>query len=101
MRRAPTHPGEMFREEYRERQDPPVGQAEAARRLGWPTNKLNELELGKRSLTPEGAIALAELTGTSAEFWMTLQMRHDLWHAMQEAKPRRTMLKGEPFTTPA
>ena len=85
MRRPPTHPGEIFRTEFREPGgEPIVSQAEAARRLGWSTNRMNEFEVGKRGVTPENAVMLAALTGTSAEFWMQLQANYDLWHAMKK-----------------
>lgn len=100
MTRPPTHPGEIFREDYREALDPPVSQAEAARRLGWSANRLNEFELGKRPLTVDGALTLGELTRTDPEFWMQLQVRHDLWHAMQPSK-RKSALAGEPFAVGA
>ena len=50
MRRPPTHPGEVFREEFRLAQDPVISQAEAARRLGWSFNRMNEFEVGKRGV---------------------------------------------------
>jgi antitoxin HigA-1 len=87
MRRPPTHPGEVFREDFRLAQQPPISQAEAARRVGWSTNRMNEFEVGKRGVTPENATSLQALTGASAEFWLTLQMHHDLWHATQKMKP--------------
>ena len=83
MRRPPTHPGEIFRLDFREATDPPVSQAEAARRLGWSTNRMNEFVRGRRGVTPENAVMLSALTGTSAEFWMQLQMNYDLWHALK------------------
>jgi addiction module HigA family antidote len=98
QKRPPTHPGEVFRLEYRELQNPPVSQAEAARRLGWSNNRMNEFEMGKRGVTPDNAIALAELTGTSPEFWMHLQETYDLWHALQRSKGR-SVLVGEPFAS--
>lgn len=87
LRRAPTHPGEMLLEEFL------AGGARgkaaaAARTLGWPLNKMSELTLGKRALTVEGALDLEAFTGASAEFWMTLQMRYDLWTAMQTRKQK-------------
>jgi antitoxin HigA-1 len=97
QRRPPTHPGAVFREDFRLVQDPPVSQAEAARRLGWTTNRMNEFEVGKRGVTPENAVALEVLTGASAEFWMQLQSRYDLWHAYQKAKQVKRVLSGEPF----
>ena len=81
MRRAPTHPGVIFFEDTLE--GAYGAQAAAARAMGWSTNRMNEWIKGKRPLTLEGALDLAEYTGTSAEFWLRLQMRHDLWHAMQ------------------
>lgn len=82
MRRSPTHPGEVFREDYRVPSG--ISQAECSRRLGWTKNRMNEFEVGKRGVTIENALALAALTGASPEFWMTLQMRYDLWHAMKD-----------------
>lgn len=99
MRRPPVHPGEVFREEFRLLQDPPIGQAEAARRLGWSANRMGEFELQKRAVTPENAIALGALTGTSPEFWLQLQLNYDLWHALQEAKRRARLIPGAPFAT--
>lgn len=92
LRRAPTHPGEMFEEEYRKPSG--ISQAEAARRMRMSTNRLNEIVKGKRAVTAETALLLEALTGASAEFWLTLQTRHDLWHAMRETPAR---LAGAPI----
>jgi addiction module HigA family antidote len=81
MRRPPTHPGEIFEEEYRK----PAGisQAEAARRMGMSANRLNEIVAGKRSVTAETAVLFSALTGTDPRLWLSLQTDHDLWHALQ------------------
>ena len=79
LRRPPTHPGEMLRLEFLEPMA--LSQAEAARRMGISTNRLNELVRGKRGVTADTAIELAELLGTSAELWLSLQTAWDLWHA--------------------
>jgi addiction module HigA family antidote len=86
MRRPPTHPGEVLLEEFLV----PLGlsQAEAARRMGVSTNRLNELVRGKRGVTAETALRLAQLLGTSPEFWLNLQMMSDLWHALQAERRR-------------
>ncbi len=86
MRRAPTHPGEIFREEFLEGGDTRGLQAKAARDMGWSLNRMNEFVNGKRSLTVEGIVDLALLTKTSPEFWATLQMRHDVWHELQRRR---------------
>src|ERR1051326_6505564 len=81
MKRPPTHPGEIFAEEFLAPSG--VSQAEAARRMGMSTNRLNEIVKGKRGVTAETAVLLAALTGTSPQFWATLQSDHDLWHALR------------------
>jgi len=61
----------------------PLGltQAEAARRMAMPLNRLNEVVRGKRGVTADTALRLARLLGTSAELWLNLQIDWDLWHA--------------------
>ena len=86
MRRPPTHPGAVLLEEFLV----PLGltQAEAARRMDVSTNRLNELVRAKRGVTAETALRLAQLLGTSPEFWLNLQMTFDLWHALQAERRR-------------
>lgn len=61
-----------------------LSQAEAARRMGISTNRLNELVRGKRGVTAATALRLADLLGTSPEFWLNLQTTWELWHAYRE-----------------
>jgi len=72
----PFHPGEILLEEFLE----PMGltQTEFARRVGWTRARLNELIRGKRGITAEAALDLAETLGTSAKLWMNLQATYDL-----------------------
>jgi addiction module HigA family antidote len=84
--RPPTHPGEMLLEEFLKPLD--LSQADAARRLKMPLNRLNELIKGKRGVTPDTALRLAELFKVSPAFWMGLQASWDLWHAVQRRKER-------------
>ncbi len=74
---APIHPGEILLEEFLKSYDPPVSQVEAADRMHIPKVRLNQLIRGNRGVTPDTALRLADLTGTSAEFWMNLQCRYD------------------------
>lgn len=78
----PTHPGEMLLEEFLKPME--VSQAEFARYIGWSTVRLNELINGKRGITPENALSLADALGTSPEFWINLQAGWDLWHAQRK-----------------
>ena len=79
--RPPTHPGEMLLKEFLK----PLGltQTEFAARLGVSYPRLNEIVRRKRSVTPDTALRLARVLGTSADFWLGLQQDWDLWHAMR------------------
>lgn len=101
LRQPPPHPGVVFREQFRELQEPAISTRATAARLGISNNRLNEIELGKRSVTAETALLLEEVTGFSAESWCRMQMHFDLWHAMQAAKKRKPLIPGPPFPTKA
>jgi addiction module HigA family antidote len=84
--RIATHPGEILLQEFLE----PLAltQAELARALGIPLNRVNELVRGKRGVTPETALLLAGYFKNSAEFWMNLQTAHDLTRTVHEMRKR-------------
>lgn len=63
-----------------------LSQAELARTLKIPLNRVNELVRGKRGITPETALLLAGYFKNSAEFWMNLQTAHDLTRVLQETR---------------
>lgn len=79
--RPPIHPGEMLFEEWLR----PLGisQSAFATRLGVSFPRLHEVIHAKRGVTADTALRLARVTGTSAAFWMQLQMDWDLWHALR------------------
>jgi addiction module HigA family antidote len=81
--RAPTPPGEMLRTEFLE----PMGisQAEAARAMGIPFQRLNAVVRGRRAVTPSTALRLARYLGTTPDLWLNLQRNADL-HAALEAE---------------
>ena len=74
-------PGELLLEEYLKPLG--VGQIEAARKLGISLNRLNEIVLGKRSITTDTALRLARFLKTSPQLWMRLQADWDLHQTMQ------------------
>jgi addiction module HigA family antidote len=63
-----------------------VTQNELAERLGISRVRLSEILRQQRSITPDTALRLERVLGMSADFWLSLQMKWDLWHAQQEAK---------------
>ena len=78
--RRPTHPGEVFLEDFLI----PLGitQKEAAERLRVSYPRMNEIVKGKRSVTPDTALRIARFTSTEPEFWLNLQQAVDLWNAL-------------------
>lgn len=72
----PFHPGEMLYEEFLEPSG--ISQAAFAEKIGWTKTKLNELIKGKRGITAETALDLAEALKTSPKLWMNLQATYDL-----------------------
>lgn len=84
--RPPTHPGEMLLEEFLK----PLGvsQAEFAERIGVSYVRLNAVINGRRGVTPDTALRLERATGMDAGFWLDLQTRLDLWHALRSPEAR-------------
>ena len=79
--RPPTHPGEMLLEEFLR----PMGitQRELADSIRVPYQRVNELTNRRRGMTPSTALRLAKYFGTSADFWLNLQLRWDLYHTQR------------------
>jgi len=77
-------PGEILLEEFLKPVG--IGQADAARRLGVSLNRLNEIILGKRGISADTALRLAQLLKTSPQFWMRLQADWDLHQALQRSR---------------
>jgi len=92
--RPPTHPGEMLLEEFLE----PHGmtQTELAERIGVSYVRINEIVNAKRGVTPDTALRLSRLFGTTAEFWLNGQRNWDLWHALR-APEAETIGEIEPI----
>ena len=89
MKRRPTHPGEILREDFMPDYDLTV--AGLAKALGVSRQTVNELLRERRALSPEMALRLSRLFGTTPEFWLNLQRSVDLWDAGEaiEADVRR------------
>ena len=79
--RSPTHPGEMLLEEFLT----PMGisQKDLADNIEVPYQRINEIINGRRGITPSTALRLAKFFDMSADFWMNLQLRWDLYFAQQ------------------
>lgn len=82
----PVHPGEILREDA----FPALGitKPTLAAALAVSRQSLHDLMTCKRSVTPEMAIRLEKVVGSTAETWLALQATYDLWWARKTAKVR-------------
>jgi antitoxin HigA-1 len=84
LKRKPTHPGEMLREDFLPDYNLTVsGLAEA---IGVSRQSVNELLRERRAVSPEMALRLGRLFGNSPEFWLNAQRAVDLWVAAEALK---------------
>jgi addiction module HigA family antidote len=72
----PIHPGEILLEEFLKPLN--ISQNALSRDLDVPLQRINQIVLGKRSITVDTALRLAKYFGTSPELWLNLQSRYDL-----------------------
>jgi len=98
IRRKPTHPGEILKEDFMK----PFGltQTQLAKELDTTFRTINEIINEKRNISPEMAIKLARYFGTSEELWMNLQNQYDLHQVkskkediLKKIKPYRKLYK--------
>lgn len=73
------HPGEVLLEEFLGPMC--ISQNALARAAGVPPRRINEIVLGKRSISADTAVRLAAVLGTSERFWLGLQADYDLEEA--------------------
>lgn len=73
---APIHPGEILLEEFLK----PLGgsQYRLAKSIGVPPRRVNEIVLGKRSISADTALRFGIYFRTSPQLWLNLQSRHDI-----------------------
>lgn len=72
----PIHPGEVLLEDFIEGFG--LSQNRVALAIGVSPRRINEIVHGKRVVTVDTAARLSRYFGTSAEFWLNLQMKYEL-----------------------
>lgn len=73
---SPIHPGEVLLEEFIKPMN--LSQNRIAIDIGVDARRINEIVLGKRSVTADTALRLARYFGNSPQFWLGLQNQYDL-----------------------
>lgn len=91
----PVHPGEVLLEEFLR----PMGlsQNQLALSIGVPARRINEIVLGKRSITADTALRLGKYFDMSPHFWLGLQMDFDLDMA-EDRLAERLKQEVRPYT---
>ena len=79
--RKPVHPGKVFYEDVLI----PLGitVTEASKIMGITRKALSELINEKSACSPQMALRIAKVTRTSAESWLAMQAKLDLWKVRQ------------------
>ena len=72
----PIHPGEILKEDFMEPNDL-TGYA-LAKAIEVPQDRISKIVNGKRNITADTAIRLADYFGNTAEFWMNLASHYEL-----------------------
>lgn len=80
--RRPTHPGAILREDVLPALNMPQGRF--AELLGVSRLTVSQLVHEHRALSPDMAVRLEKLLGSSAESWLRMQEAVDLWEARQQ-----------------
>lgn len=91
IKRRPTHPGEILREDFLP--DYNLTVSSLAQAVGVSRQSVNELLRERRALSTEMALRFARLFGNSAEFWLNAQRAIDLWDARQTIKTEVARIK--------
>ena len=72
----PITPGEILLEEFMKPLN--ITQAQLARDINVPPNRISQIIRGKREITADTALRLGKYFGIEPEFWMNLQMRYNI-----------------------
>lgn len=79
----PMHPGQVLSEIYMKEMN--LNQTQLAELCQCHHRKINEIVNAKRAISPEFAIELEKVLGTSAEMWVRMQAEYDLSIARKKA----------------
>jgi addiction module HigA family antidote len=83
---SPPHPGEILLREFMKPMDLTANRLAIELRV--TPARIGEIIHGRRSITAETALRLAQFFGTSAELWVNLQARYDLDIAADKLKSK-------------
>src|SRR6266852_168378 len=98
-KRKPATVGEILTEEFMRPME--LTQGALAKAMGVPRKHVNELCNARRAVTAPTALILARVFGNSADFWLNVQRRTDLWEAMNSPSERKRIERAKPLAAAA
>jgi len=87
-----VHPGEILRDDFL--QPMKISVYALALAIKVPRSRVNDIVLGRRGVTADTAFRLARYFGTTPDFWINLQARHDLEAATESFAVRSSVRSG-------
>lgn len=94
-KRQPVSVGEMITEEFLMPME--LTQGQLAKAMGVSRKTVNELCTNRRAVTVDTALMLATVFGNTADFWLSLQQRNELWKALHTPKRKARIAKARPI----
>ncbi len=95
-KRKPVSVGEVLTEEFMKPLS--ITQDSLAKAMGVSRKTVNELCNNRRSVTAATALLLGKVFNNSAEFWLNLQRRTDIWNELHNAKTTAKLKKAKQLT---
>ncbi len=93
--RQPVSVGEMLTEEFLVPMR--LTQAQLAEAMGVSRKTITELCTNRRAITVDTALMLATVFRNTADFWLNLQQRNELWKALHTPKRKARIEKARPI----
>jgi len=91
-----THPGVLLKDEIEYRQ---LSKSKTASDLGLKPGHLSEIFAAKRNVSAQLALKLQDVLGIPAENWLYLQMKFDLWMALNNSKKETKRINRVSFSS--
>jgi antitoxin HigA-1 len=98
-KRKPATIGEILVEEFLVPLN--LTQGDLAQAMGVPRKHVNELCNNRRAITADTALMLARVFSNSADFWLNVQRRSDLWQALHSPKRRQRIERARALRSAA
>lgn len=98
-KRRPVSVGMMLVEEFMTPHS--LTQTALAAAMGVERRLVNELCNDKRAVTADTALMLARVFGNTADFWLNVQRRTELWEAVNNPRRRSRIERAKPISNAA